>query len=244
MRRWERRGSGSAVSHETFLLVGGLEMTLKLVDRIVTAAAVVCLVASTVMILANVFYRYVVLDWLRGWSREAEWLVPLYDALNRAFGAVSVTADEVPGYLLVWIAFLGAYLALRRDGHIGFDLLILSLPARAHRVLRIATEAAILAFLGLLLWQSLRMIRVDGATEIETAEIAQGWFMAVLPIAALLLALPIGLRLLGRLHGENSNGVQAADIPPTPPLPLQGGGSTSGATASSSPLEGDDRGGG
>ena len=169
--------------------------------------------------------------------------MPLYDALNRAFGAVSVTADEVPGYLLVWIAFLGAYLALRRDGHIGFDLLILSLPARAHRVLRIATEAAILAFLGLLLWQSLRMIRVDGATEIETAEIAQGWFMAVLPIAALLLALPIGLRLLGRLHGENSNGVQAADIPPTPPLPLQGGGSTSGATASSSPLEGEDRGG-
>ncbi len=30
-------------------------MTLKLVDRIVTAAAVLCLVASTAMILANVF---------------------------------------------------------------------------------------------------------------------------------------------------------------------------------------------
>ena len=177
-------------------------MTLKHVDRIVTAAAVLCLVASTAMILANVFYRYVVLGWLRTWAREADWLIPLYDLLNEAFGSVSVTADEVPGYLLVWIAFLGAYLALRRDGHIGFDLLLRSLPAGPRHGLRMAIDAAILVFLGLLLWQSLRMIRIDGATEIETAEIAQGWFMAVLPIAALLLALPIAQRLLARLRGR------------------------------------------
>ncbi len=180
----------------------GLEMTMKLIDRIVTAAAVLCLVASTAMILANVFYRYAVLGWLRSWARAADWLTPAYDFLNEAFGAVSVTADEVPGYLLVWIAFLGAYLALRRDGHIAFDLLIRALPDRPRRVLRISIEAAVLVFLGLLLWQSLRMIRIDGATEIETAEIAQGWFMAVLPLAALLLALPIARRLLARLRGR------------------------------------------
>ena len=218
-------------------------MTLKLIDRLVTAAAVLCLVASTAMILANVFYRYVVLDWLRTWARAAEWLVPLYDLLNDALGAVSVTADEVPGYLLVWIAFLGAYLVARRDGHIGFDLLIRALPAGLRRGLRIAIEAGLLLFLGLLLWQSLRMIRIDGATEIETAAIAQGWFMAVLPLSALLLALPVGLRLLGRFSGEQVSGKQAVDRPPTPPHPLQGGGSTSGATAPSSPREGEDRGG-
>ncbi len=177
-------------------------MTLKLIDRIVTATAVLCLIASTAMILANVFYRYVVLDWLRTWARQVDWLLPVYEALNRGFGTVSVTADEVPGYLLVWIAFLGAYLALRRDGHIGFDLLIRTLPARPRRALRIAIEAAILVFLLLLLWQSLRMIRIDGATEIETAEIAQGWFMAVLPLSALLLALPTAKRLLARLRGR------------------------------------------
>ncbi len=177
-------------------------MNLKHVDRIVTAAAVLCLVASTAMILANVFYRYVVLGWLRTWAREADWLIPFYDLLNEAFGSVSVTADEVPGYLLVWIAFLGAYLALRSDGHIAFDLLIRALPDRPRRVLRISIEAAVLVFLGLLLWQSLRMIRIDGATEIETAEIAQGWFMAVLPLAALLLAIPTAQRLLVRLRGR------------------------------------------
>ncbi len=220
-------------------------MTFKLIDRLVTAAAVLCLVASTAMIVANVFYRYVVLDWLRIGAREAAWLTPLYDLLNEAFGRVSVTADEVPGYLLVWIAFLGAYLALRRDGHIAFDLLIRALPARPGKGLRIAIDVAVLAFLGLLLWQSLRMIRIDGATEIETAEIAQGWFMAVLPISAVLLALPIAQRLLARLRGtQDLTQVQAANIPPTPALPLQGGGSTRGAAASSSPLEGEDRGGG
>ena len=219
-------------------------MTFKLIDRLVTAAAVLCLVASTAMIVANVFYRYVVLDWLRIGAREAAWLTPLYDLLNEAFGRVSVTADEVPGYLLVWIAFLGAYLALRRDGHIAFDLLIRALPARPGKGLRIAIDAALLAFLGLLLWQSLRMIRIDGATEIETAEIAQGWFMAVLPISAVLLALPIAQRLLVRLRGEEDQSLPAADIPPTLTLPLQGGGNASRAAPSSSPLEGEDRGGG
>ena len=31
------------------------------------------------------------------------------------------------------------------------------------------------------------MISIAGATEIETAEIAQGWFMLIMPIAAVLL---------------------------------------------------------
>ena len=173
-------------------------MVLKHIDRVVTALAVCCLAASTAMIIANVFYRYVVLDWLGAAARQIAWLRPVYESLNDVFGAVSVTADEVPGYLLVWIAFLGAYLALRKDGHISFDALLDALPAPLQRGLRSWSDAVILAFLAMLLWQSLRMIRIDGATEIETAEIAQGWFMAVLPIAAVLLAIPLALRLVAR----------------------------------------------
>ena len=181
-------------------------MFLLFLDRAVKAVAVLCLVASAAMIIANVFYRYVVLGWLAGWARDLPALQPFYRLLNELFGSVSVTADEVPGYLLVWIAFLGAYLALRREGHIGFDLLVQRLPRPWRTGIRTWMDAVILAFLGLLLWQSLRMIRIDGATEIETAEIAQGWFMAVLPISAVLLAIPVGLRFWRRL------GRQADDL--------------------------------
>ena len=175
---------------------------LKLADRVVQALAVLCLVVSTTMVCANVFYRYVVLDWLRSLTEELPSLLPLFDVLNDFFGAISVTADEVPGLLLVWIAFLGAYMALRQGGHIAFDLLVERLPSKPQALLRHATDIAILIFLGLLFMQSLRMIRVDGATEIETAEIAQGWFMLIMPLAAVLLGLAISVHLFRRLRAR------------------------------------------
>lgn len=177
---------------------------MRVVDRWVGAVAVVCLVVSTGMICANVFYRYVVLDWFRGWAKDADWVAPVYRVLNDLFGAVSVTADEVPGYLLVWIAFLGAYLAMRREGHIGFDVLIDRLAPQWRRGVRAAIDISIVAFLALLLWQSIRMIRVDGATEIETAEIAQGWFMAVLPISATLLIVAVAAKNFRRHRGPDT----------------------------------------
>ena len=164
-------------------------------DRAVEAAATLCFAASTLLICANVFYRYVVLDWLRNGAKMWDGLAPVYRALDQVFGALSITADEVPGLLLVWIAFLGAYQAMRREGHISFDLLVERAPARLGRLLRSAVHLAMLGFLVLLLWQSVRMIRVSGATEIETAEIAQGWFMLILPIAAVLLGLALLIRL-------------------------------------------------
>ena len=173
-------------------------MVFALIDRVVRTAAVFCLIASAAMIIANVFYRYVILGWLASWSKQAAWITPLYESLNGLFGAVSVTADEVPGYLLVWIAFLGAYLAMRRDGHISFDVLVDALPRPLRQGIALGVETAMLAFLGMLLWQSLRMIRIDGATEIETADVAQGWFMAIMPLSAVLLALPFGVRLYRR----------------------------------------------
>lgn len=175
---------------------------LRLLDRLVEALAVLCLVVSTAMICANVFYRYAVLGWLREGSQTVTWLAPVYEFLNGIFSTVSVSADEVPGYLLVWIAFLGAYLALRRDGHIAFDLFLNSLPARPRWIMHSLIDGAVLGFLLVLLWEAIRMIRVDGATEIETAEIAQGWFMAIMPIAALLLGLALVLRLLARDRTE------------------------------------------
>ena len=175
---------------------------LKLADKVVQAVAVFCLVVSTAMICANVFYRYVVLDWLRSLSVELQSLVPLFDLLNGFFGSISVTADEVPGLLLVWIAFLGAYMALRSGGHIAFDLVVERLPAKPQAIMRHATDVAILIFLALLFFQSLRMIRVDGATEIETAEIAQGWFMLIMPLAAVLLGLAIAVQMVQRLRAR------------------------------------------
>lgn len=161
---------------------------LRRIDRAAEAAAAFCMAVSAAMICANVFYRYVVLSWMRAAAEDAPWFSPVADFFADWLASVGAIAGEVPGYLLVWISFVGAYLAHRRNEHIGVDFLSALLPAAAEKARRNAVRFLLLALFAVLFAQSARMIWVDGETEIETADIAQGWFMLVLPASALLLA--------------------------------------------------------
>ncbi len=173
---------------------------LRFLDRIVEAVAITAFAVSSLFIFLNVLNRYLVLGAFRNLARDYESLRPAYSAVRGALGDIVVTADEVPGYLLAWIAFLGAYLAMRREGHIAFDMLVEALSPVWRKRVAILNAALIGGFLAMLLWQSIRMIRVAGRTEIETAEIAQGWFMLIIPIAAVLLGIAVLVRLRETWH--------------------------------------------
>ncbi|SME93682.1 TRAP-type C4-dicarboxylate transport system, small permease component [Tistlia consotensis] len=150
---------------------------LRALDRLVGAVAGLCVAATAVAVCLNVFYRYVLASGL-------------------------VWADELPGFLLVWIAFLGAYLAARDDGHIAFDLLVAKLPRPLSGLLSALVELSVAGFALLMVWLSLAMIRRVGWREIETLPLPQGLFMAVLPVAFALIALALALRAGFRLrHG-------------------------------------------
>ena len=173
-------------------------MLLRSIDKVFGALAAFFVAASATAICLNVFYRYVVLGWLRSGAEAWPWLGPLYRLLDDLLAPVSVTADEVPGFMLVWVAFLGAYLALRQDRHISFGLLVERLPPRPRAIVRAAVDSAVLFFFAMVFWLSIRMIGFDGAREIETAEIPQGVFMMVLPITAAAIMLTMVLRILDR----------------------------------------------
>lgn len=78
--------------------------------------------AMVVLVIGNVFCRYV---------------------LNFSL----VWAEEVSQYLMVWITFLGAGLALRQGRHVAVELLQERLPDGARRGLRWGVLLAALAFL-------------------------------------------------------------------------------------------------
>ena len=158
----------------------------RFIDKFIEVAAVLAFAASSLLILLNVVNRYVVSGLMRNLSKSYENFGPIYLFFREHLGSLSVMADEVPGLLLVWIAFLGAYLVLRSGGHIGFDMIVDSLSDRGRRLLTIINAMLFGGFLVVVLAQSVRLITLSGQTEIETAEIAQGWFMLILPLAALL----------------------------------------------------------
>ncbi|SON56665.1 TRAP-type C4-dicarboxylate transport system, small permease component [Hartmannibacter diazotrophicus] len=177
-------------------------MMLRRLDRIVEAAAVTIFAASFLLICANVLNRYIVLTWLRALAKNDESFRPAYFAIREAVSTVTSTADEVPGLLLVWIAFLGAYLALRGNGHIAFDLFLDKLAPRARQIAEGAIALLMSGFFVMLFWESVRMIMVAGQTEIATAAIARGWFMLIMPISAVLMLIAVAARFFRAAQPE------------------------------------------
>ncbi|WP_136066028.1 TRAP transporter small permease [Modicisalibacter radicis] len=146
---------------------------LRYLDRLVETIVGALVALTTIAVCLNVFYRYVL-------------------------GSGLVWADEVPGFLLVWIAFLGAYLAARQEGHIAFDMLVESFPPLLRGSIQVIGELAVIGFFVLLGLKSWQMIDRVGGRSIETLPIAQGVFMSVLPLASALMVVALGARLIQR----------------------------------------------
>lgn len=157
-------------------------------ERFVRYFASFILVFSISMILLNVFYRYVLLGVVVDYFGDVEIIMGAVDYLDILIGDIIVTSDEVPGYLLIWISFLGAFMVARNPGHINFDMLI-NKNKNFKKKITLFNYTAIIVFFIIFLVLSIKMIMIDGATEIETAEIAQGYFMLIFPIASVLLIL-------------------------------------------------------
>ncbi|GHC23756.1 TRAP transporter small permease [Aidingimonas halophila] len=146
---------------------------LRYLDRLIEIIVGALVALTAIAVCLNVFYRYVL-------------------------GSGLVWADEVPGFLLVWIAFLGAYLAAREQGHIAFDMLLESFPPLLKRVVKVVGDMAVIGFfvlLGIMSWQ---MIERVGGRSIETLPIPQGVFMSVLPLASALMVVALSVRLVQR----------------------------------------------
>src|SRR5438105_14121901 len=69
----------------------------------------VCLAAMVVLVFSNVVLRYV-------------------------FNSGIPTSEELSRWLLVWLTFLGAIVALRQHAHLGVDTLVRALPPRGKLV--------------------------------------------------------------------------------------------------------------
>ena len=155
---------------------------LKKLDTVVNFLAGLALVIGSLLLLFSVIYRYIIL-YLHELSNDSVIIEYMVDI----FSSVSVTADEIPGYLLIWISFLGAYLAIRDNKHIRFDMFDGEKMAKYKPIFHLVADMLVLLFFALLFYYSIRMIIVNGNTEIETAEIPEAYFMYIFPLSSCLI---------------------------------------------------------
>lgn len=98
-------------------------------------------------------------------------------------------AEEISTFLMIWVAYLGAGLALREGRHAAIDMLQDRLPVRLRRPLRVLLGAVILLFFGALAWLGVRMSIFGWAQETIATQIPTGIPYMAIPLGAVMLGL-------------------------------------------------------
>lgn len=123
-------------------------------------ALVVLLMASmAVLVFANVVMRYV-------------------------FNASIIWVEELTQYQMIWVAYLGAGLALREGRHVSVDTLQDLLPAPVRRALRTLIAAAIAAFLLVLMVLGLQIAALTWNQETPVLNVPTGVPYLAIPLGA------------------------------------------------------------
>jgi TRAP-type C4-dicarboxylate transport system permease small subunit len=149
--------------------VGTIEQRLFSAIRLITA---LMLIFTVVLVFGEVILRYV---------------------LNRSLG----WAEELLRYLLIWMTFLGSYLAIKGNEHLSIGLFFQWLPRKWQPPIDAVANGLLLLFLGIFTVLSFQYTFKFFSDESTTLEIPMGAIYAILPIGGVLMFYQL---LMNRLH--------------------------------------------
>ena len=108
-----------------------------------------------------------------------------------------VWADELASMLFIWMAMLGAVVALRRGEHMRMTALLSRMPPARQALFDAIGHCAALAFVCLLAWPAWEWAADERFITTPALEISNAWRAAALPTGIVLMAVFSVLRLLG-----------------------------------------------
>ena len=117
-----------------------------------------------VILIAAVFYRY---------------------ALNNAIA----WSEEGSKYLMVWLTFLGAPIALRHAAHINIDLLVKLFPPRGRQAFYLGINLIIITTMGILLWKGWEFAQLGARQVASSFNFSMVWMYVAVPIGSALTGL-------------------------------------------------------
>ena len=119
--------------------------------RALKAVIALCLFVMVVLVFGNVVLRYV-------------------------FNSGIATSEEVSRWLMVWLTFLGAIVALREHAHLGVDTLVRALPAGGKRICFVLSYILMLYADWLLLSGSWKQTLITAGDRAPASNLSVGLF--------------------------------------------------------------------
>jgi len=105
------------------------------INKLVDIMIVVVLSVMIVDVSVGVFFRYV---------------------LNNAIPWV----EEVSRYLMIWVAYLSMGMVMRDEQNVGVEFVVNWFPKGGKKVIKVITHIVIAVFLGIVLYQSIKYMRI------------------------------------------------------------------------------------
>ncbi len=106
----------------------------KRLDQGIDFILAMILAAMTIIVFTQVFFRYVL-------NSPLSW------------------PEEVARLMIVWLTFLGGYMALREKKHIGFNLLVKKLSPQVQQIIIIVGKVLIIVFLLVMIKEGVLFVR-------------------------------------------------------------------------------------
>lgn len=128
------------------------------------------------------------------------WLVFGRYVLN----ATPTWVEQLSLLIVVWIAFLGAAVGVRRGNHLSVEFIREAMPAPLRRFLTVFAVVAMLAFGFVMAWQGYVMYGRVARRVVPLIGVSEGWRAVPIVISGIMIALFSLEQLVSMLRGKGT----------------------------------------
>jgi TRAP-type C4-dicarboxylate transport system permease small subunit len=112
-------------------------------------------------------------------------------SVMRFYGHPLVWSVDMAQLLFIWLCFLGASRAMREKSHLGMEVLVKYLGYRSHLWLELACSLVVLAFLGVLVVEGVKLTLLNSERTFGDSTLSYAWVTAAVPVGCAILGISL-----------------------------------------------------
>jgi len=102
-----------------------------------------------------------------------------------------IWAPELSRFLYIFIIFIGTFLGIRKNTHVGLDILTERLSPQMQNIIEIFKNIILMAYFIFLIFLGFKFVGFGMHQMTQTLGIAKGWIYLVIPISAFFMLVAI-----------------------------------------------------